>query len=96
MVLPKTCKIESDGTDVFVVFNGVKIAKRGCPGTPRSKTWIPLEPGYTVLDCSDGAIEVVFNKERTRVQTASLVFQLALLCSFLCARTDASGGLALF
>jgi hypothetical protein len=47
---PKTCKLESDGTDVFVVFNGVKIAKRGYPGTPQSKTWIPLEPGYTVLD----------------------------------------------
>jgi hypothetical protein len=65
--MPKTCKIESDGTDVFVVLNGVKIAKRGYPGTPQSKTWIPLEPGYTVLDCSNGAIEVVFNKSRTRV-----------------------------
>ena len=65
--MPKTCKIESDGTEVFVVFNGVKIAKRGYRGTPQSKTWIPLEPGYTVRDRSDGTIEVEFNKARTRV-----------------------------
>jgi hypothetical protein len=27
--------IESDGIDVFVVYNGVRVAKRGDPNTPR-------------------------------------------------------------
>jgi hypothetical protein len=28
----------------------VKIAKRGHPGTPQAKTWVSLEPGWTVRD----------------------------------------------
>lgn len=31
------CRIESDGHDIFVVFNGVRIAKRGHPG--HSTSW---------------------------------------------------------
>jgi hypothetical protein len=42
--------IESDGTDVFVVYNGVRIAKRGDPGTPHAGAWVSLEPGYAVWD----------------------------------------------
>jgi hypothetical protein len=42
--------IESDGIDVFVVYNGVRIAKRGQPGTPQAQTWVSIEPGYTVRD----------------------------------------------
>ena len=40
--------IESDGIDVFVVYNGVRIAKRGQPDTPEAGTWISLEPGFRV------------------------------------------------
>jgi hypothetical protein len=43
-------KIESDGTDLFVVVNGVRIARRGRKGTPQAKTWVSLEPGWRVLD----------------------------------------------
>jgi hypothetical protein len=43
-----TCAIESDGEEVFVVFNGVRIAKRGHRGTPQAKTWISLKPGFEV------------------------------------------------
>jgi len=32
------CTIESDGTGVFVVFEGVRIAKRGESGTPQAGT----------------------------------------------------------
>ena len=53
------CSIESDGKDIFVVFNGVRIAKRGHFGTPQAKTWISLEPGYEV--CGIKKIEVLFN-----------------------------------
>ena len=42
--------IESDGIDVFVVYNGVRIAKRSHSGTPLAGTWMSLEPGYTVQD----------------------------------------------
>jgi hypothetical protein len=42
--------IETDGTDAFVIYNGVRIAKRGQPNTPQAGTWISLEPGYRVFD----------------------------------------------
>jgi hypothetical protein len=40
--------IESDGRDAFVVYNGVRIAKRGQPNTPEAGTWVSLEPGFRV------------------------------------------------
>jgi len=46
-------KVEHDGTDLFVVCDGNRIAKRGHPGTPQAATWIPLEPGYSVSDDED-------------------------------------------
>ena len=42
--------LESDGIDVFVVYNGVRIAVRGHPYTPQAGTWVPLEPGFRVFD----------------------------------------------
>jgi hypothetical protein len=45
--------IEVTKTDIFVVFDGVRIAKRGRPGTPQARTWISLEPGFTVLSSAD-------------------------------------------
>jgi len=42
--------IESDGTDVFVIYDGKRIAKRGHPDTPQTGTWVSIEPGYTVRD----------------------------------------------
>ena len=38
------------GTDLYAVFHGVRIAKRGANGTPQARTWISLEPGYRVRD----------------------------------------------
>ena len=40
--------IES-GTDVFVVYNGVRIAKRGQPNSPEAGTWVSLEPSFRVF-----------------------------------------------
>lgn len=37
-----------DGEDVYVVIDGLKVAKRGRPGTPQARTWISLEPGWRV------------------------------------------------
>ena len=64
----RACKIEFDGEDLFVIYNGMKIAKRGEPGTPHAKTWISLEPGDTVRDTEDGAIEIEFQRKLTVVQ----------------------------
>ena len=41
-------EVMCDGDDLFVIRDGVPIAKRGHPGTPRAKLWIILEPGFRV------------------------------------------------
>jgi hypothetical protein len=46
---PPTVEMISDGDDLFVAVNGVKVAKRGRPGTPQANTWVSLGPGWTVL-----------------------------------------------
>jgi hypothetical protein len=41
--------------------DGVKIAKRGLPGTPQADTWIMLKPGWMVRDVKGGtAIQVSY------------------------------------
>jgi hypothetical protein len=40
--------IEDAGDDLFVVVNGLRIARRGRPGTKEAKTWISILPGWTV------------------------------------------------
>ena len=47
---PLSLEIQFDGTDLYAVFQGVRIAKRGAKGTPQARTWISLEPGYRVRD----------------------------------------------
>lgn len=61
---PPTVEFHSDGEDIFVSVDGVKIAKRGSPGTPQAKTWVSLEPGWAVLDLGAGAIEVRYDGAR--------------------------------
>jgi hypothetical protein len=43
-------RIVGDGTDIYVTVDGVKIARRGSPGTPQAKIWVSLEPGWSVID----------------------------------------------
>ena len=38
------CIIELDGKDIFVIFNGERIAKRGHPGTPQARTSASAAP----------------------------------------------------
>jgi hypothetical protein len=57
----KNCRVESDDEDIFIIADGLKIAKRGHPGTPEAKMWVSLEPGYIVRDGSDGSsIEIEY------------------------------------
>jgi hypothetical protein len=41
--------LDQTGNDLFLILDGVAIAKRGHPGTPQAKTWVSLEPGYTIV-----------------------------------------------
>jgi hypothetical protein len=43
-----------DGQNLFVEADGVRIAHRGRPGTPQAGTWVSIEPGWEVIDASDG------------------------------------------
>lgn len=52
--------LDFTGDDLFVIFDGIKIAKRGQPGTEYAGRWIALEPGFTVLD-GDGEMLVEQN-----------------------------------
>jgi hypothetical protein len=40
--------LKADGPDLVLIYDGVKIAKRGQPGSPQAGQWVSLEPGYTV------------------------------------------------
>jgi hypothetical protein len=63
-------EVQTDGTDLYAVFHGVRIAKRGAKGTPQARTWISLEPGYRVRDeyGERGALTIVIEYCFTRVQ----------------------------
>jgi hypothetical protein len=55
------CEIQNEGQDVFVVVDGVKIAKRGTPYTALANTWIVIEPGWTVREVRRGkTLEVTY------------------------------------
>jgi hypothetical protein len=58
------CEIQRDeNNDLFVLVDGMKIAKRGLPDTPQAETWIMLEPGWTVRTVKGGrTIEVSYER----------------------------------
>jgi hypothetical protein len=41
----KQATLVRDGKDLFICVDGMKVAKRGAPGTPHAGMWISLEPG---------------------------------------------------
>jgi hypothetical protein len=59
------CELHNDGQDIFVLVDGVKIARRGRPDTTQAMSWVMLEPGWLVRDVQSGnAIEVRFEGAR--------------------------------
>lgn len=44
------CAIVFDGTDLFFIIDGQRVAKRGHQGTPQAKQWIPLIPDFSMHD----------------------------------------------
>jgi len=56
-----------DGRDLYVEMDGIRIAKRGHPNTPQDRTWVALEPGYSVFD-SPGKNELIVEYHEPRAQ----------------------------
>jgi len=46
----RNIKVVGEGTDLFVEVDGVRVARRGNPGSPQEGTWISLEAGWEVCD----------------------------------------------
>ena len=60
------CELEATDDDIFVLLDGVRIAKRGYPNAPEARTWVSLEPGYTVRDNAD-LTQLIIELEGVRV-----------------------------
>ena len=48
--IPEDPSCPDGPTDMNLILDGKRIAKRGKPGTPHAMTWISLEPGVVVRD----------------------------------------------
>jgi hypothetical protein len=59
---PRECMIETTDTDIFLVLDGVRIAKGGEPGTPEEESRIYLEPGIEVYE-GEGFSAIVIDVE---------------------------------
>jgi hypothetical protein len=49
--------------ELFIVVDDVRVAKRGDPNTPQALTWVPLVPGWEVVDKGDDALVVTYNDD---------------------------------
>ena len=59
--LPNSATMVGTEDDLFIVLDGLRIAKRGHRGTPHANTWVALEPGYEIYDVPGGiAVEKKF------------------------------------
>jgi hypothetical protein len=65
-----TCVEENGEVGLYVVGDGVRIAKRGHPDTPQARTWVSLEPGWSVRDgggrVESGVLEIEYTGPRTQ------------------------------
>jgi hypothetical protein len=43
-------KVVITDSDMFVVVDGIRVARRGYPGTPQARSWVSIEPGWEVID----------------------------------------------
>jgi hypothetical protein len=51
--VPSEVKIEKSMRGIFIVVDGVRIARRGQPNTLEAGTWVELVPGWRVTDLGD-------------------------------------------
>jgi hypothetical protein len=57
----------TEGDDLLIVFNGLRIAKRGHPHTPQAKTWVSIEPGWSVFGGDVAGGQTIVQREGVRV-----------------------------
>ena len=43
-----------EGENLYLFVDGVKIAKRGQPGTPQAGTWVSVAAGWEAIDEAGG------------------------------------------
>jgi hypothetical protein len=56
-------KVIKDGNNFFVVVDGVRIARRGFPNSPRAGTCVSIEPGWEVVVSEDpDTIAIRYNR----------------------------------
>jgi hypothetical protein len=49
-----TVELRTVEGELFVVVDGLNIAKRGKPGSPHAGRWIAVEPGWSILELEGG------------------------------------------
>jgi hypothetical protein len=51
--------------EMYVVYDGRRIAYRGKPGTSEARRWISMEPGVTVVDVGENynAVRIYFSDD---------------------------------
>jgi len=64
-VEPGSISIEQDGADLFLLLHGMRVAKRGRPGTRRAKKWIPIVPWIaSVIDETDNSVIIRYARDK--------------------------------
>src|SRR5580693_600188 len=61
-----TRRTEGKPQDMFLMVDGLKIARRGYPDTPEAGTWVPIEPGWEVKDVLGGNLGQVHQSGQRR------------------------------
>jgi hypothetical protein len=61
MACEMVCVKEHGRHELYVIYNGVCIAKRGYPESPQAETWVSIEPGFAVYDSPDDSIVIERN-----------------------------------
>jgi hypothetical protein len=58
-------KTEQDGDDLFLLLPGLRVAKRGRPGTRKAKKWIPIVSWIdSVVDETDSSVIIRYAREK--------------------------------
>ena len=64
-VPPGPISMEHDGDKLFLLMHGIRIAKRGRPGTRRAKKWIPIVAWIdSVVDETDSSVIIRYARDK--------------------------------
>ena len=64
-VPPGPISMEQDGDKLFLLMHGIRIAKRGRPGTRAAKKWIPIVSWIdSVVDETDSSVIIRYARDK--------------------------------